>query len=71
MMDGTGQHTPGKGINANGYEENSTSRMDGLESTRTLANDDYRGMSFGQPFSADDLVRAMTKSTLQPSAVQA
>ncbi|KAL8842220.1 MAG: hypothetical protein Q9170_000626 [Blastenia crenularia] len=47
------------------------SRMDGLESTKTLTNDDYRNMSFGRPFSADDLVHAMTQSTLKPSAVQA
>ncbi|KAL8962456.1 MAG: hypothetical protein Q9193_001137 [Seirophora villosa] len=39
-------------------------RMEGIEG-------DYRQISFGQPFSADDLVRAMTQSTLKPSAVQA
>ncbi|KAL8651162.1 MAG: hypothetical protein Q9210_003416 [Variospora velana] len=40
------------------------SHMEGLRG-------DYRQVSFGQPFSADDLVRAMTQSTLKPSAVQA
>ncbi|KAI4086213.1 MAG: hypothetical protein LQ344_007732 [Seirophora lacunosa] len=39
-------------------------RMEGIEG-------DYRQISFGQPFSADDLVRAMTQSSLKPSAVQA
>lgn len=70
-MDGSMHHTSGKEIHTSGSEENLTNRMDGVESTTTLTNDDYRGMSFGQPFSADDLVRAMTKNTLQPSAVQA
>lgn len=42
-------------------EEN---QMEGLQG-------DYRQVSFGQPFSADDLVRAMRQSTLKPSAVQA
>lgn len=71
VMNGSVHHPSGKEIRTNGYEENLTSRMDGLESTKAPTNDDYRGMSFGQPFSADDLVHAMTKNTLQPSAVQA
>ncbi|KAL8647949.1 MAG: hypothetical protein Q9226_006217 [Calogaya cf. arnoldii] len=41
--------------------------MDGLEPTKTQIH----GGSFGQPFSADDLVRAMTQSTLTSTAVQA
>ncbi|KAL8694932.1 MAG: hypothetical protein Q9218_000503 [Villophora microphyllina] len=48
--------------------------MDGLSPTKTLTNDDTRplsGGSFGGPFSADDLVHAMTNSTLGPAAVQA
>ena len=45
----------------------------GIEPTSPLAsgNRQLHGGSFGQPFSADELVRAMTQSTLQPSAVQA
>ncbi|KAI4262249.1 MAG: hypothetical protein L6R42_002568 [Xanthoria sp. 1 TBL-2021] len=41
--------------------------MDGLEPTKTQIH----RASFGQPFSADDLVRAMTQSTLKSTAVQA
>ncbi|CAL8574211.1 hypothetical protein XPA_000178 [Xanthoria parietina] len=41
--------------------------MGGLEPTKTQIH----GGSFGQPFSADDLVQAMTQSTLKSTAVQA
>ncbi|KAL8812409.1 MAG: hypothetical protein Q9223_003215 [Gallowayella weberi] len=41
--------------------------MAGLEPTESH----IQGGSFGQPFAADDLVRAMTQSTLRPTAVQA
>ncbi|KAL8992977.1 MAG: hypothetical protein Q9169_006690 [Polycauliona sp. 2 TL-2023] len=41
--------------------------MDGLEPTKTQIH----GGSFGQPFSADDLVQAMRQSTLKATAVQA
>ncbi|KAI4277440.1 MAG: hypothetical protein LQ337_001761 [Flavoplaca oasis] len=63
--------TAKKNERASGYgapkkaEENN--HTDGLEPTKTQIS---RG-SFGQPFSADDLVRAMTQSTLKPTAVQA
>lgn len=50
---------------------NDVDRMEGLESTMTLTKGEYRPVSFGQPFSADDLVRAMDQSTLKPAAVQA
>ncbi|KAL8715572.1 MAG: hypothetical protein Q9220_000908 [cf. Caloplaca sp. 1 TL-2023] len=54
-------------VNGIGPNQNKdSSNMDGLEPTKTVTNG-----SFGQPFSADDLVHAMTQSTLRPSAVQA
>ncbi|KAL9597236.1 MAG: hypothetical protein Q9219_005279 [cf. Caloplaca sp. 3 TL-2023] len=59
-------------INGFGHDDfDDSNRMDGLESTKTLLNEDHGQASFGQPFSADDLVRAMTQSTLKPAAVQA
>ncbi|KAL8969851.1 MAG: hypothetical protein Q9183_001794 [Haloplaca sp. 2 TL-2023] len=48
--------------------------MEGLEPTNMVTHQDTRhlqGHSFGQPISADDLVHAMTNSTLRTSAVQA
>lgn len=74
MTDGFGSPEFGGGNHASRFDPNYTSdvkRMDGLESTKTLMNDDDRQMSFGQAFSADNLVRAMTSSTLKPSAMQA
>ncbi|KAL8725474.1 MAG: hypothetical protein Q9166_007336 [cf. Caloplaca sp. 2 TL-2023] len=61
-----------KGMNgANEYgqpmDTSNSNRTHGLEPTKTQ----IQGGSFGQPFSADDLVRAMTQSTLKPTAVQA
>ncbi|KAL8771011.1 MAG: hypothetical protein Q9209_003430 [Squamulea sp. 1 TL-2023] len=41
--------------------------MDDLEPTKSQIH----GGPLGQPFSADDLVQAMTQSTLKPTAVQA
>ncbi|KAL8675508.1 MAG: hypothetical protein Q9168_000020 [Polycauliona sp. 1 TL-2023] len=63
----------GKGggkANEHGAPKNNTTDrdyMDGLEPTKTQIH----GGSFGQPFSADDLVHAMTQSTLKTTAVQA
>ncbi|KAL8704592.1 MAG: hypothetical protein Q9201_002239 [Fulgogasparrea decipioides] len=77
MMKVRGNGTIEASERADGYEPNEQSdrdRMDGLEATKTLTNGDSRqlnGGSFGQPFSADDLVHAMTQSSLKPSAVQA
>lgn len=77
MMNGFGNSVTKQDDGATGLGRNDTGdsdHMDGLESTKTLTNDDTRrlhGGSFGQPFSADDLVHAMTHSTLRASAVQA
>lgn len=65
-MDGSANH-----ITRQRNDINGSSRMDGLEPTNTLTSDEYRQLSFGKPFSADDLVHAMTQSSLKPSAVQA
>lgn len=73
-VDGFGNPTYEESNKPNAHEKKFMSdinRMDGLEPTKTLTSDDYRHMSFGQPFSADDLVHAMTQSSLKPSAVQA
>lgn len=71
---GVQNHNTTNAARINGADEDSmtgNSYTDGLESTKTLTNDYHRQGSFGQPFSADDLVRAMTQSTLKTSAVQA
>ncbi|KAL8738410.1 MAG: hypothetical protein Q9181_000781 [Wetmoreana brouardii] len=77
MMNVQGNGTIEESERANGYElheKGDGDRMDGLEPTKTLTDRDSRqlnGGSFGQPFSANDLVHAMTQSSLKPSAVQA
>ncbi|KAL8915174.1 MAG: hypothetical protein Q9171_000293 [Xanthocarpia ochracea] len=76
----TGENHMAKGVEkaiakeyncTNGHKTPSTNSdsnyMDGPEPTKTQIQ---RG-SLGQPFSADDLVQAMTQSTLKPTAVQA
>ena len=76
----TGENHMAKGVEkaiakesncTNGHKAPSTKSdsnyMDGPEPTKTQIQ---RG-SLGQPFSADDLVQAMTQSTLKPTAVQA
>ncbi|KAL8936778.1 MAG: hypothetical protein Q9211_004021 [Gyalolechia sp. 1 TL-2023] len=74
MMNGFGTHSTAATVHIDGLDQNhmtNSNSMDGLESTKTLTNDSHQQASFGQPFSADDLVHAMTQSTLKPSAVQA
>ncbi|KAL8951930.1 MAG: hypothetical protein Q9222_002114 [Ikaeria aurantiellina] len=69
MSNGIRNSSNKENIQVNGIDPNQTSHggnMNGLEPTKTVTNG-----SFGQPFSADDLVHAMTQSTLKPSAVQA
>lgn len=73
-MNGFGNDNTADTVHVNGIDPNKmtgSNYMDGLESTKTLTNDYHQLASFGQPFSADDLVRAMTQSSLKSSAVQA
>ncbi|KAL8871393.1 MAG: hypothetical protein Q9174_002760 [Haloplaca sp. 1 TL-2023] len=64
-------------IRADGFARpnpNDNDGMEGVEQTNIGAHHDTcnrHGYSFGQPFSADDLVHAMTNSTLRTSTVQA
>ncbi|KAL8943226.1 MAG: hypothetical protein Q9216_001214 [Gyalolechia sp. 2 TL-2023] len=74
MVNDFGNHTTADMTYVNGYDQDNvtgSNHMDGLEPIKTLTNDYHHQASFGQPFSADDLVRAMTQSTLKPSAMQA
>ena len=77
ITNGIGQDINGDRSRADGFARPNPSDndgMEGLEPTNMATHHDTRhvhGHSFGQPFSADDLVHAMTKSTLRTSAVQA
>ncbi|KAI4107954.1 MAG: hypothetical protein L6R37_001386 [Teloschistes peruensis] len=58
----------------NKFEQPAPNYRNGMDEPSPLTNGDTRHIrsgSFGQPFSADDLVHAMTNSTLKPSVVQA
>ncbi|KAL8699572.1 MAG: hypothetical protein Q9224_001351 [Gallowayella concinna] len=56
---------------ANGHVPSRNTKGSNLMAGQAPTKTQIEGGSLGQPFVADDLVRAMTQSTLKPTAVQA